>query len=149
MNKSARKLAIKQIIERKTITSQDELRLELRKRSIEVTQATLSRDLSELGVSWVADGQGGRYVFPAASESVLLRPIVAAEILSIAANETMIVVRTLPGCASAVGEFVDIQRNPDIIGTLAGDNTLLVIPVSGRKTKSIVAFLTQRLTEGH
>lgn len=148
MNKTTRQLAIKEIITRDTITSQDELRLGLRKRGFTVTQATLSRDLRELGVSWVTSGEGGRYVLQGATEAVLLRPIVAAEILSIAANENTIVVRTLPGCASAVGEFVDIQRNPDIIGTLAGDNTLLVIPASGRKTRQIVTFLKQRLTEG-
>ena len=148
MNKTTRQLAIKEIITRDTITSQEELRLGLRKRGFTVTQATLSRDLRELGVSWVTSGEGGRYVLQGATEAVLLRPIVAAEILSIAANENTIVVRTLPGCASAVGEFVDIQRNPDIIGTLAGDNTLLVIPASGRKTRQIVTFLKQRLTEG-
>ena len=60
----------------------------------------------------------------------------------------MIVVRTLPGCANTVGEFLDTQNNPGIIGTLAGDNTLLVIPESQKKTKELLTFLKDKLIEG-
>jgi transcriptional regulator of arginine metabolism len=60
----------------------------------------------------------------------------------------MIVVQTLPGCASIVGEFLDIQPHPDIIGTVAGDNTLLVIPASQKKTTHVLQFLKDKLIEG-
>ena len=71
-----------------------------------------------------------------------------AEVLSIAANENMIVVRTLPGCASTVGEFIDVQKHEAILGTVAGDNTLLVIPASQRRTKNVVEFLKNKLIRG-
>ena len=148
MDKSARQFAIKEVINTVTISNQDELRLELRKRRFNVTQATLSRDLRELGVGRVASGDGARYVLQSAAEVQILRPLVSAEVLSISSNESMIVVRTLPGCANVVGEFLDAQKNADIIGTLAGDNTLLVIPQSQKKTKQLVVFLKEKLIEG-
>ncbi|HUI09810.1 MAG TPA: arginine repressor [Bacteroidota bacterium] len=148
MTKQARQYAIREIIATKTIGSQDTLRLELRKRGCDVTQATLSRDMKELGVSRVAGSGGGHYALQAPDEVRALRPLVNAEILSIDANESMIVVRTLPGCASTVGEFIDVQRHPDVIGTVAGDNTLLIIPGSQKKTHTVLQFLKTKLIEG-
>ena len=77
-----------------------------------------------------------------------LRPIVGAEVVSIDANESLIVVHTLPGCANTVGEFIDVRRHPDIIGTVAGDNTLLVVPASTKKTTQVLQFLKHTLIEG-
>ncbi len=148
MTKQARQFAIKEIISSGPVSSQDELRLELRKRGFKVTQATLSRDLKELGVGRVASGNGARYMLQLAAELQILRPLVGAEVLSISANESVIVVHTLPGCANAVGEFLDSLKNPDVIGTIAGDNTLLVLPASQRKTKQVTVFLKEKLSEG-
>ncbi len=148
MTKQARQFAIKEIISSGPVSSQDELRLELRKRGFKVTQATLSRDLKELGVGRVASGNGARYMLQLAAEVQILRPLVGAEVLSISANESVIVVHTLPGCANAVGEFLDSLKNPDVIGTIAGDNTLLVLPASQRKTKQVTVFLKEKLSEG-
>jgi transcriptional regulator of arginine metabolism len=148
MTKQARLYAIREIIATKEIGSQDLLRRELKKRGCDVTQATLSRDMKELGVSRIAGATGGHYSLQANGEVQALRPLVNAEILSIDANECMIVVHTLPGCANTVGEFIDVQKHPDVIGTVAGDNTLLVIPGSQRKTRQVLQFLKNKLIEG-
>jgi transcriptional regulator of arginine metabolism len=150
MTKQARHFAIKEIITSRPIGNQDELRVELRKRKCDVTQATLSRDLAELGVSRIMSSEGARYAFQTASaaEVQALRPVVGKEVLSILSNEGLIVIRTLPGCASIVGEFLDIQPHPEIIGTVAGDNTLLVIPSSHKRTSHVVQFLKHTLIEG-
>ncbi len=148
MSKSARQFSIKDIITSLPIGNQDDLRLELRRRGLKVTQATLSRDMAELGISRTVVGGKPRYELPANAEEQILRPIVGAEVLSVDANESVIVVKTLPGCANTVGEFIDVQKNPDIIGTVAGDNTLLVIPRSQRKTKSVIQLLTHKFIEG-
>lgn len=148
MMKQTRHFAIREIITTIPIASQDELRLELKRRGVKVTQATLSRDLKNLGVSRVVSGDRARYALHPAGDARILRPLVGAEILSIVANESLIVVKTLPGCANTVGEFTDVQKNPDIIGTVAGDNTLLVIPRSQKKTKQVIDFLKRRLIEG-
>ena len=148
MDKSVRQYTIKEVINTLPIANQDELRVEMRKRGFKVTQATLSRDLNEIGVGRMATSDGARYVLQPAGEVRILRPLVGAEVLSMNANESMIVIRTLPGCANVVGEFLDAQKNPDIIGTIAGDNTLVVIPQSQKKTKQLLAFLKEKLIEG-
>jgi transcriptional regulator of arginine metabolism len=148
MTKQARLFAIKEIVATKQIGSQDVLRRELKKRGCDVTQATLSRDMKELGVSRIVSSAGGLYAMQAPVEVQALRPLVNAEVLSIDSNEGMIVVHTLPGCANTVGEFIDVQKHPDVIGTVAGDNTLLIIPSSQRKTKQVLQFLKNKLIEG-
>ena len=145
MKKRERHLAIKEIIRSTPIASQDNLRKELRRRGLSVTQATLSRDFAELGVGRVAFGAEVRYVLQPEAGVQRLRPLISAEVLSVTANENAIVVRTLPGCAHVIGEYVDLQRDRDIIGTIAGDNTLLNIPAAVKKTKHIVERLTRSL----
>jgi transcriptional regulator of arginine metabolism len=147
--KQSRHFTIKEIITQLPIGNQDDLRLELKKRRFNVTQATLSRDLAEIGVSRMASAEGPRYVLQSAtSEMNMLKPVVGQQVISIFANEYLIVVKTLPGSANTVAEFVDLQGNQDIIGTVAGDNTLLVIPSSTRRTSQIVRFLKDKLIEG-
>jgi len=148
MTKQERHLAIKEIVGAKSIASQDDLRLELRRRGLNVTQATLSRDLTELGVSRVPSGDGTAYVLQPVAQVKSLRPLVGAEVVSIVSNETMIVIHTLPGCASLVGEYIDLLKDSDIIGTIAGDNTLLVIPASVRRTRKILKSLKEKLVGG-
>ncbi len=149
MTKNERHFAIREIITTRPIANQDELRLELRRQKCRVTQATLSRDLAELGVGRVLSADGPRYVLETATAEVqALKPVVGPQVLSIRANENLIVVQTLPGCASIVGEFLDIQPHPEIIGTVAGDNTLLVIPSAQKKTDHVVQFLKTKLIEG-
>lgn len=148
MTKQARLYAIKEIIARQPVGSQKDLRARLAARGFRVTQATLSRDLGELGVSRSASGSAARYTLPPEAELKILRPLVGAEVVSIQANECLVVVRTLPGCANTVGEYVDVQNHPDVLGTVAGDNTLVVIPASTRKTSRVVRFLRTTLIEG-
>ena len=153
MTKQARQFAIREIIGSKPqggkpVSNQDELRLELKRRGFNVTQATLSRDLKELGVGRVASDEGFHYVLQPAGEVQILRPLVGAQVLSITATECMIVVKTLPGSASVIGEFLDSLGSEDIIGTIAGDNTLLVIPPTHAKTHKVLIFLKDKLIEG-
>jgi transcriptional regulator of arginine metabolism len=148
MTKGERHFAVKEIISSAPIASQEILRRRLLKRGCRVTQATLSRDLKDLGVAWVGGPEGGHYVLQPAGEVRALRPLVGAEVLSIQSNESMIVIGTLPGCANTIGEYIDVLRHPDIIGTVAGDNTVLVIPKSYKKTADIERFLKHTLIEG-
>jgi transcriptional regulator of arginine metabolism len=148
MTKQARQFAIKELIAARPIGSQEGLRRELGKRGFRVTQATLSRDMNDLGVSRTMQGGIPRYTIPSAAGMTALSPLVGAEVVSIDANENLIVVHTLPGCANTVGEFIDVRRHPDIIGTVAGDNTLLVVPASTKKTTHVMQFLKHTLIEG-
>ncbi len=148
MDKQNRQFAIREVISGETIESQDDLRRELKKRGFSVTQATLSRDLREMGVARFSSGEKPYYSLQHESEADILRPVVGPQILSIQANECLITVRTLPGSASVVGEFLDTLNISEIMGTLAGDNTLLVIPHSVKKTNHLVQVLKSKLIEG-
>jgi transcriptional regulator of arginine metabolism len=148
MTRQARHFAIKEILAAGPVASQDELRRRLAKRGCRVTQATLSRDLKNLGVAWIAGAGGGYYSLQPAGEVRALRPLVGAEVVAIQANEGMIVIHTLPGAANTVGEYIDVLRHPGIIGTVAGDNTVLVIPKSQRRTSLVEEYLKNKLIEG-
>lgn len=148
MTKPGRQFLIREIITTRTVRNQEELRRELLRRGHRVTQATLSRDLRELGVSRTTTGDGIRYTMPPEAEVAILRPLVGAEVLSIQANESLIVIHTLPGCAGTVGEFIDVEAHPEIIGTVAGDNTVLVIPRSQKRTQDLLDHLRTKLIEG-
>ncbi len=148
MTRQARQFAIKEIIAAGPIASQEELRRHLVRRGCRVTQATLSRDLKMLGVSWVAGTGGGRYSLQSAGDVRALRPLVGAEVVGVQANECMIVIHTLPGAASTVGEYIDVMGNTDILGTVAGDNTVLVIPKTRKRTPIVEHYLKHKLIEG-
>jgi transcriptional regulator of arginine metabolism len=148
MDKQKRHFLIRGIIGAKRIASQDELRVELKKQGSDVTQATLSRDLHELGVGRVSNMDETYYVLQASSEPESLKPIVTSQVLAIDANESLIVVRTHPACAGVVSEFIDTLHSGEIIGTLAGDNTVVVIPRSSKRTAQVAKFLRDKLIEG-
>ncbi len=146
-NKAARHFQIKEIISQKKISSQEELAAELEKRGLEVTQATLSRDLQELNVARVHSTSGTRYILPQEAEERQIKNLVGYEIITIDANETNVVVRTPPGRAGGVASFLDSLRNPNILGTIAGDDTIMIIPSSTKKIQTILKFLKSLTTE--
>lgn len=145
MNKKERYFRIRKIITSGAVGSQEDLRRELARQGCSVTQATLSRDLKDLGASWTAGPGGGHYSLPPSGTSPALRPLLGAGVLDIAANETLVLVRTLPGAAGTVAEFIDSRRLPGVLGTVAGDNTVLVIPASVRKTGALRKLLLETL----
>jgi transcriptional regulator of arginine metabolism len=130
MNKQRRHFAIKQIITQQVISNQDELCQALEKAGFSVTQATLSRDMKELGIARVHSADRVRYVLNIESEERRLVPLIGYEIERIDSNETMIVIKTLPGRAQGVAEIIDNMHHPAILGTLAGDNTIFITPAS-------------------
>lgn len=130
--KLQRQAVIRELVERQAITSQEQLRAALRGRGIDATQATLSRDIRELGLvkrptdgayrALAPAGNGG----PATAELALARA--TAEFLR--HHEVvghMIVLRTDPGQAQTLAIAIDRANLPEIVGTIGGDDTILVI----------------------
>ena len=130
--KSIRHTRIKDIIENKVIETQEELAEELRKKSIDVTQATVSRDIKELMLIKLPTGDGRyRYAFPLEknvvfSQSRMVR-MFQDSVTSIDYSENIIVIKTLPGAANAVASTLDCAKWPEIIGTVAGDDNILAV----------------------
>lgn len=145
MNKTERIYAVRKIIAAGAVASQEELRRELAREGCRVTQATLSRDLKDLGASWVQGPGGGRYTLTEPGAVPPLRTLLGASVTDIAANETLVLIRTLPGAAGTVAEFIDSQRFAEVLGTVAGDNTVLVIPSSVRRLAQLLKVLKNKL----
>jgi transcriptional regulator of arginine metabolism len=147
MEKQQRHLAIKQIIADHAITTQNELASALRRSGYKTTQATLSRDMKELGIAWVYTPSGAKYMLSPEQEEERLTTLVGLEIENIEANETIVVVKTLPGRAQGVAEIIDRLRLPSVLGTLAGDNTVFILPRSIRKVKQTIKALQDVLAK--
>jgi len=147
MNKQNRQFTIKQIITHQVISSQDELCHALEKAGFTVTQATLSRDMKELAIARVNTAAGHRYILHVESEERRLTSMIGYEIESIDSNESMIVIKTLPGRAQGVAEIIDSVRHPAVLGTLAGDNTIFVTPSSVTKIPEIHKLLKNLMTQ--
>ncbi len=149
LSKEQRLFTIREIIGTTAVQSQDELRRLLKRRGASVTQATLSRDMHEIGVVRVNSPDGGRYTLPSVENLPLPGPTLGAQVLAMTANEALIVIQTVSGSASIVAEFIDRQKLHEIIGTVAGDNTVLVVPRSVRKVHEVLEILKTTLIKGN
>jgi transcriptional regulator of arginine metabolism len=135
MQKTKRLLAIEKIITEANISTQDEMLKKLKGKGISCTQATLSRNLRQLGVGRVPDGAGGyKYSLsenagsPAASAMKLnIVPVIK----DIVEAKGLMVIKTIPGNASNTAFFIDGAGRYEIAGTIAGDDTILLIPRDG------------------
>lgn len=129
--KRQRHREILEIISQESVETQEDLAHRLRERGFEVTQATVSRDIKELRLLKVLTDEGSyRYAVAEKAEQGLterLRRIFTETALHVDVAENLIVIKTLPGSAHAAAEMVDTMRWPETVGTLAGDNTILVI----------------------
>ena len=141
LTKQQRQLIIRELITSKKVASQEDLNRHLQKQDIVVTQATLSRDLREMRISRMPEDDGFRYIMPEVAEGKKIRRVVHEEIVSITSNETTIIIKTLPGRAAGVGIFIDHLKSNEILGTVAGNDTVLVIPASIKKTAETVQYL--------
>jgi transcriptional regulator of arginine metabolism len=141
MEKQRRHLTIKQILASRTITTQSELASAMRKEGFKTTQATLSRDMKELGIAWVYTPSGAKYMLSPEQEEERLTTLIGFEIEQIEANESIVVIKTLPGRAQGVAEIIDHLRLPSVLGTLAGDNTVFILPRSIKKIKETISAL--------
>ncbi|MBC8042652.1 MAG: arginine repressor [Rhizobacter sp.] len=150
MTKKQRQLKIKSLVTKETIQSQAELLEKLEAAGIEITQATLSRDCAELGIVRTHTAEGYKFMLPSsltAVEKPAIRNLIGIEVVSVESNEVMTVIRTVAGRAHGVGSYLDGLQHPDILGTIAGDDTVLVVPKSVRRIAAIERFIQQKISE--
>lgn len=134
MHKRERLVAIEKIISEEVISSQEILLKKLKGAGISCTQATLSRNLRQLGVSRVPDGTGNyRYALNGSINNTEggLKVNIVAVIRDIVEARGLMVIRTIPGNANATAYYIDNSGRYEIAGTIAGDDTILVIPRDG------------------
>ena len=137
---------IQELVRTRKIKSQEELIGLLAGQGVKTTQATLSRDLRKLQIYKRRDSSGENcYSLPEndrPSQAAILSQDRAAEsVISLTLSGQMGVIKTLPGCASMVGAVVDEHPHPDLMGTIAGDDTLLLVIRQDVPHTPFIAFL--------
>ena len=148
-NRNERLMEIRRLIGSRNISSQDELNKLLEKRGFELTQATLSRDLKYLKVAKMPDEQTGYvYILPD-KEQVLdeAEPLGRGiqGLISLDFAQGMAILKTLPGHASSVAYTLDNLGAYEIAGTIAGDDTILLIPRDGVTRSDLVNLIKVRI----
>ena len=142
--KAQRLAAIVDVVEHEAVRSQEQLRQRLAARGFVVTQATLSRDIKELGL--LKRSADGAYQPSSIEESPqttalgTLGKALAEYLITIEPVQQLIVLRTGPGQAQLLGLAIDRSRLPEVVGTLAGDDTILII---ARDSKHALAVVKQ------
>ncbi len=138
--KKVRQQKIRQLIETKDISTQEQLVDELQKCNIPVTQATLSRDLREIGVIKVTKGMG-EYVYKISDETASSERELKNKFLNfvkeIKDTGNLILIKTPPGEAQAVARVIDLAEIEHILGTVAGDDTILVVVDEVENAKTV------------
>ena len=131
MARSSRQSKILEIIKAKEIETQDDLVRELRALNFDITQATISRDIKELGlIKIMTDDKRYKYAYVDSSEqqvSSKYMGIYKEAIISIKNAQNLVVIKTLKGVASAISSFVDKLNLKSVLGTTYGDETVMVI----------------------
>jgi len=140
--KQIRQSLLKEIVKERWIGDQNRLLNELEKQGVKTTQATISRDLQEMGFAKVRLGPGMyKYeLIGKKSRSVLtkqLNILFQNFVVDIKGTNNMILIKTSPGNANSVASLVDNLEMPEVLGTIAGDDTILVVVESSKKREIV------------
>lgn len=145
--KTQRHAAILRIVRSETVASQERLRELLKGEGFDVTQATLSRDIRELGLAKLAAPDGGSHYAPPPESGPAIRPQLAqllpTLLVSVEGVGPLLVVKTPAGGAQALGLAIDAAGWTEIIGTIAGDDAVLVITRSERARRAVQTRLKE------
>ena len=129
--KSARQIAILEIMAERAVETQEDLADALRRRGFQVTQATVSRDIKELRLVKVLSADGAyRYATSDKNENSLNERLIrmfSETVISMSSAYNQIIIKTLSASANIAAETIDSLQWPEILGTIAGDNTILMI----------------------
>jgi transcriptional regulator of arginine metabolism len=138
MTKAARQKAILEVLHRGPVESQEELQRVLLRRGFDAGQATLSRDIRELGVVKTSDGYE-LAVSNFASEPVLpsVSRLVREFVVDVRLAQNLLVLKTSVGSAQPVAAAIDAEDWPEVVGTLAGDDTILIISPDNRTAQQL------------
>ena len=139
-NKTTRQKLIKDIIKKNAVKTQDALLELLKEAGVNATQATLSRDIKELNIVKISDQQGGtKYACSTSldgdASSYRFKNVLMDAVRSITPAENIVVIKSYPGMGSAVGASIDILHDEQIVGSLAGDDTVFIVMKTKEEAK--------------
>ena len=145
--KALRQRTILELVSKERLGSQHEIRERLAAQGIEATQSTISRDIEELQLARIHDKQGVCYVAPGALNGMEVAPsngslqnlrrVLLDYALAMTPSGNLLLVQTPPGAAHLVGEGIDRGGIDIVAGTVAGDNTVMVVAVEGKLGRDV------------
>lgn len=135
------KKQLKEIIAAGFEGTQQEIRDEIVRRGTSVNQSSVSRALKNLKAKKV----NGKWVIADAKQAASSMMSIADHVTKLSRNESLIVIRTVPGSAHYVGSYLDFRKDETILGTVAGDDTIMVIPSSVKKIETTMTRLEDYL----
>ena len=145
--KQGRQAAILELVSLHVVGSQEELRQLLVERGVDVTQATLSRDIRDLGLARISAEEGVRYVLPGSmgdgEDKPLLGTLLPQLFSRINGVGELIVLHTVRSGAQPIAEAIDQEEFGEVLGTIAGDDTILIVTRSAQAREA----LTRRLLD--
>ena len=145
--KQGRQAAIRELVSEHEVGSQEELRQLLVERGVDVTQATLSRDIRDLGLARVSAEAGVRYVIPGSrgddEEKPLLASLLPQLFSRIGGVGELIVLHTVRSGAQPIAEAIDQEEFPEVLGTIAGDDTILIVTRSAEARQALTRLLLE------
>ena len=150
MNRNERHAAIQRLVRQQPLSTQTELADALRREGYEVVQTTVSRDIHELGLIKMRHGSG-RLVYAFAEDSSYseeLSDALARWALTVEASGNLVVITTPYGYASALAQAIDVAHHPHVAGTIAGENTVLLIAREPFTGAEVAEELNRRRLEG-
>lgn len=151
MNKGQRHIKIRELVTKYDIKTQEELADYLSKEGLQVTQATISRDIKELYLVKVALMEGGyKYSLPPNNQfnpMQRLRRLANDVLVGTSIANNLIVLKTLPGNAHAIGVLIDNMDWELILGTICGDDTILLICPSNEAAAEVIALYNEMIAK--
>jgi transcriptional regulator of arginine metabolism len=145
--KQARQSAIRDLVSAHVVASQEELRQLLLARGMDVTQATLSRDVHDIGLARVSAEEGVRYVLPGTlgedDDNPLLANLLPQLFSRISGVGELIVLHTVRSGAQPIAEAIDQEEFEEVLGTIAGDDTILIVTKSAEARTQLTLRLLQ------
>jgi len=145
MTKLMRHKLILELLEGEKPANQEELRLALVKRGCRVTQATLSRDIRELGLAKTADGYSAVQAEASEPQLPTLYRMVREFVTKIHAAQNMLVVKTTVGSAQPVAAALDAESWPEMMGSIAGDDTIFIVSRDRKSARQLVGRIGEML----
>jgi transcriptional regulator of arginine metabolism len=144
-----RQMVLRSLLREGSASTQDELCEALNNKGFDCTQSTISRDLRRVGAIKTTNAEG-EIVYKLNEVYSLLPPQVSSSLdgllTEIHANESMVVLHTTPGSASLVARHIDnVRSSIGILGTIAGDDTIFVVPASVKKISSVIRKIKEEL----
>jgi transcriptional regulator of arginine metabolism len=142
-----RRDAVARIIRSRRIATQEELLAALAAAGFRATQATLSRDLARLGARRVSRPEGGTVYELADGAAAAAGGLGALSglVAGITANASLVVIRTHPGSAPIIARAIDLAELPEVLGTIAGDDTIFVAPSGDLRPRRLASRLAEAL----